>query len=112
MPVIAGEHTRWSAHRLSHTTLGTMDRNALVVVALCAGLVAGCGSDDSQLTQKQVERRVATLVGNNEGGHAEATCVEGSVDRVFRCEVAVNSIASTYEARVSKGGKKIELEKR
>lgn len=89
-----------------------MNRHPLVVVALCAGLIAGCGSDDAQLSQKQVERRVATLVGNNEGGHAEATCDEGSVERVFRCEVAVNSIASTYEARVSKGGKKIELEKR
>ena len=89
-----------------------MNPHALVVVAVCAGLIAGCGSGDTQLTRKQVEMRVATLVGDIEGGHAEATCAEGSVERVFRCEVAVNGIASTYEARVRKGGSKIELEKR
>ena len=87
-----------------------MNRVALVGVALCAGLIAGCGTVDTQLSPTQVERRVATLVGDNEGGHAEAKCVEGPEDRSFRCEVSVNAVSSTYDARVSQDGERILLE--
>lgn len=89
-----------------------MNRNALVVVALCAGLVAGCGNTDVQPDKKQVERRVATLVGDNEGGAAEAKCVKLSEAPDYRCEVSVNGVGSTYEARVKMRGEKIELKKR
>ena len=88
-----------------------MNRVALLVVALCAGLVTGCGNTDVQPDLTQVERRVATLVGDNEGGAAEATCVKAPGVRAYRCEVSVNAIASTYDATVSEDGEKIELEK-
>ena len=88
-----------------------MNRNALVVVALCAGLVAGCGNTDVQPDLTQVERHVATLVGDNEGGAAEAKCVRVAGVRAYRCEVSVNAIASTYDATVSKDGEKIKLKK-
>ena len=89
-----------------------MKRNALAVVALCAGLVAGCGNTDVQPDLTQVERRVATLVGDNEGGAAEAKCARESAARAYKCEVSVNGLKSTYGARVSANGEKIELEKR
>ena len=89
-----------------------MSRTAPVVAALCAGLIAGCGSDDGKLTHTQVERRVATLVGDNEGGAAEAKCVKLSEAPDYRCEVSVNGVGSTYEARVKMRGEKIELKKR
>jgi hypothetical protein len=88
-----------------------MNRNALVVAALCAGLVAGCGNTDVQPDLTQVERRVATLVGDNEGGAAEAKCAKAAGVRTYRCEVSVNAIASTYDATVSPDGEKIELKK-
>lgn len=89
-----------------------MNRNALVVVALCAGLVAGCGNTDVQPDLTQVERRVGTLVGDNEGGAAEAKCAAASGVRAYECEVSVNGLKSTYGARVSADGEKIELDKR
>lgn len=98
-------------NRLGHGTLGAMNRSVLVVAALCAGLIAGCGSN-APLTLTQVERRVAKLVGDNQGGHAEAKCVELSEDRAFRCDVSVNAVPSTYDARVSKHGERIELDER
>lgn len=88
-----------------------MNRHGLLVVALCAGLIAGCGTDEPELATSQVERRVATLVGDNDGGHAEAKCVKLAEDRAYRCEVSVNGVASTYEARHKKNTEKIELEK-
>jgi|AntDryMetagUQ255_1029468.scaffolds.fasta_scaffold10643_2 hypothetical protein len=84
-----------------------MNRNALVVVALCAGLT-GCVPENTQPTLTQVERRVATLVGDNEGGAAEAKCV-GTEARAFRCEVSVNGLSSTYDAHLK--GERIELDK-
>jgi len=84
-----------------------MNRNALVVVALCAGLT-GCVPENTQPTLMQVERRVATLVGDNEGGAAEAKCV-GTEARAFRCEVSVNGLSSTYDAHLK--GERIELDK-
>lgn len=89
-----------------------MNRHALTVVALCAGLIAGCAEDDTDINLTQVERRVAKLVGDTERGAAEAKCVELTPNRSFRCEVSVNSIASTYDARVSEKGEHVELEKR
>ncbi|MDP1846384.1 MAG: hypothetical protein Q8K79_01220 [Solirubrobacteraceae bacterium] len=89
-----------------------MLRRAAVVVVLCAGLVAGCGNTDVQPDLSQVERRVGTLVGDNEGGAAEARCTEASADRAYECEVSVNGLKSTYGARVSANGEKIELEQR
>jgi len=89
-----------------------MNRNALVVVGLCTGLVAGCGNTDVQPDLTQVERRVGTLVGDNEGGAAEAKCARASAARAYECEVSVNGLKSTYGARVSANGEKIELEKR
>ncbi len=86
-----------------------MNRNALVVVAVCAGLIAGCSTDEPELAKTQVERRVATLVGDDKGGHAEAKCEALSEDRAYRCEVSVNGVASTYEARHKKNSEKIEL---
>ena len=88
-----------------------MNRIALLVVALCGGLVTGCGNTDVQPDKTQVERRVATLVGDNEGGAAEAKCVEAAGVRAYRCEVSVNAIASTYDATVSPDGEKIKLKK-
>ena len=93
-------------------TLGGMNRHALVVIAVCAGLVAGCGSRDQPLSRKEVERQVSTLVGDTKGGDAEAKCVELPTDRVFRCQVSVNAVAGTYEARLSKSGERIELKER
>ncbi len=89
-----------------------MLRNASIVVVLCADLVAGCGNTDVQPDLTQVERRVGTLVGDNEGAVAEATCAEGSEARAYECEVSVNGQKSTYGAHVSANGEKIELEKR
>jgi hypothetical protein len=89
-----------------------MNRNALVAVALCAGLVAGCGNTDVQPDLTQVERRVGTLVGDDEGAHAEATCARASAARAYECEVSVNGLKRTYGVRVSADGEKIELEKR
>jgi hypothetical protein len=89
-----------------------MNRTACVVVALCAGLVAGCGNTDVQPDLTQVERRVGTLVGDNESAHAEAKCAAGSEARAYECEVSVNGLKSTYGARVSADGEKIELEQR
>jgi hypothetical protein len=88
-----------------------MLRNAVVVV-LCAGLVAGCGNTDVQPDLTQVERRVGTLVGDNESAHAEAKCAKGSEARAYECDVSVNGQKSTYGARVSANGEKIELEPR
>ena len=89
-----------------------MLRNASIVAALCAGLVAGCGNTDVQPDLTQVERRVGTLVGDNESAHAEAKCTRASGPRAYDCEVSVNGLKSTYGARVSANGEKIELEKR
>lgn len=89
-----------------------MLRTGCVVAALCAGLTAGCGNTDAQPDLKQVERRVGTLVGDNEGAAAEATCVQGAAERAYRCELSVNGLKSAYDARVSADGEKIELEKR
>jgi hypothetical protein len=88
-----------------------MLRNAVVVV-LCAGLVAGCGNTDVQPDLTQVERRVGTLVGDNESAHAEAKCAKGSEARAYECDVSVNGQKSAYGARVSANGEKIELEPR
>jgi len=88
-----------------------MLRSAAVVV-LCAGLAAGCGNTDVQPDLTQVERRVGTLVGDNESAHAEAKCAKGSEARAYECEVSVNGLKSTYGARVSADGEKIELEQR
>lgn len=85
-----------------------MNRSALVVLALCAGLT-GCVAENTQPTLTQVERRVATLIGDNEGGAAEAKCVE-TEDRAFRCEVIVNGVPSTYDAHLK--GERIQLDKR
>lgn len=82
-----------------------MIRHALVALALCAGL-AGCVPEDTQPTLTQVERRVATLVGDTEGAAAEAKCVE-TADRAFRCEVSVNGAPSTYDAHLK--GERIQL---
>ena len=87
-------------------------RTALVIAALCAGLVAGCGNTDVQPDLTQVERHVGKLVGDNESAHAEAKCAKGSEARAYECEVSVNGLKSTYGARVSADGEKIELEKR
>jgi hypothetical protein len=84
-----------------------MKRNALVVVALCAGLI-GCVPENTQPSLTQVERRVATLVGNTESGAAEAKCVK-TADRAFRCEVSVNGVSSTYDAHLK--GERIQLAK-
>jgi hypothetical protein len=89
-----------------------MLRNPSVVVALCAGLLAGCGNTDVQPDLTQVERRVGTLVGDSETAHAEAKCARGSEARAYECEVSVNGQKSTYGARVSADGAKIELEQR
>ena len=88
-----------------------MNRTASLVVALCVGLVSGCGNVDVQPDKKQVERRVAKLVGDNEGGAAEAKCAAVAGVRAYRCEVSVNAIASTYDATVSANGEKIKLKK-
>ena len=85
-----------------------MNRTALVVLAVCAGL-GGCVPEDTQPTLTQVERRVATLVGDNEGAAAEATCTV-TADRAYECEVSVNGVPSTYEARLK--GERVQLEKR
>jgi hypothetical protein len=89
-----------------------MHRTALLVAALCAALVAGCGNTDVQPDRKQVERRVGTLVGDNEGAAAEATCIPGAAVRAYTCHVSVNGAASTYDASVSADGEKIELKQR
>lgn len=88
-----------------------MLRTAALVV-LCAGLVAGCGNTDVQPDLSQVERRVGTLVGDNESAHAEAKCAKGPEARAYECEVSVNGLKSTYGARVSADGEKIDLEQR
>jgi len=85
-----------------------MNRTALVVAAVCAGL-SGCVAENTQPTLNQVERRVATLVGDSEGGAAEAKCA-ATEDRAFRCEVSVNGVPSTYDARLK--GERIQLDKR
>jgi len=85
-----------------------MHRSAVAVVVVCAGLT-GCVPEKTHPSLLQVERRVATLVGDNEGGHAEAKCAELS-DRAFRCELSVNGVPSTYDARLE--GERIQLEKR
>lgn len=95
-----------------HATLGGVNRHVLIVIALCAGLLAGCGADNSRLALTQVERRVAKLVGDNESGHAEAKCTEVTEDRLFRCDVSVNALKSTYDAHISENGGRIELDKR
>lgn len=84
-----------------------MHRTALVVVALCAGLT-GCVAENTSPTLSQVERRVATLVGDTDGGAAEAKCV-ATADRAYRCEVSVNGVSSTYDAQLK--GERIALEK-
>jgi hypothetical protein len=84
-----------------------MNRHALVVLVLCAGLL-GCVPENTHPTRSQVERRVATLVGNTEGGAAEATCVK-TADRAYRCEVSVGGVSSTYDAGLK--GEKIQLTK-
>jgi hypothetical protein len=83
-----------------------MKRTALVLLGLCAGLT-GCVPENTQPTLTQVERRVATLVGDDAGGAAEAKCV-ASADRAYRCEVSVNGMPSTYVARLK--GERIELD--
>ena len=88
-----------------------MHRTALVVAALCAGLVAGCGNTDVQPDRKQVERRVGTLVGDNEGAAAEAKCTPAAAVRAYTCHVSVNGVASTYDASVSADGEKIVVKK-
>jgi len=85
-----------------------MNRNALVLVALCAGLV-GCVPENTHPTLAQVERRVATLVGDTEGGAAEAKCA-ATADRAFRCELSVNGVSSMYDARLK--GERIQLDER
>jgi hypothetical protein len=84
-----------------------MNRNALVVLALCAGLT-GCVEENTHPTLSQVERRVATLVGDTEGGAAESKCVK-TQDRAYRCEVTVNGVASMYDAELK--GERIGLKK-
>jgi hypothetical protein len=84
-----------------------MKRHALVVLALGAGL-AGCVPENTHPTLNQVERRVATLVGNSESGAAEAKCAK-TADRAFRCEVSVNGMSSTYDAQLK--GERIQLAK-
>lgn len=82
-----------------------MNRNALVVLALCAGLT-GCVAENTQPTLMQVQRRVATLVGDTKSGAAESRCVK-SADRAYRCEVSVNGVSSAYDAQLK--GERIEL---
>lgn len=84
-----------------------MNRNALVVLVLCAGL-AGCVEENTHPTLNQVERRVGTLVGDTEGGHADAKCSK-TADRAYRCEVSVNGVASMYDAQLK--GERIALKK-
>lgn len=84
-----------------------MKRNALVVLALCAGLV-GCVPENTRPTLMQVERRVANLVGDTEGGAAEAKCFK-TEDRAYQCEVSVNGVPSKYDARLKH--ERIELKR-
>ncbi len=85
-----------------------MNRTALLAVALCAGLT-GCVAEDTHPTLTQVERRVATLVGDTESAAAEAKCA-ATAERAYRCEVNVNGVPSSYDARLE--GERIELVKR
>jgi hypothetical protein len=85
-----------------------MRRTALVVVALCTGL-AGCVKENTDPSLNQVERRVATLVGDTESAAAESKCTK-TADRAYRCEVSVNGVSSTYDATLK--GERIQLEKR
>ena len=84
-----------------------MNRQALGVLALCAGLI-GCVEENTHPTLDQVERRVAILVGDTDGGHADAKCAK-TAERVYRCELSVNGMPSTYDATLK--GERIELKK-
>jgi hypothetical protein len=84
-----------------------MKRNALVVLALCAGLT-GCVAENTRPSLSQVERRVATLVGDTESGAAESKCVK-TQDRAYRCEVTVNGVSGMYDAQLK--GERIALKK-
>ena len=84
----------------------------LVGVMLAAALATGCGSENTGLDRTQVEDRVATEVGTNEGDTAKAECVEGSKDRTFRCEVTVENATSRYDVLVSKDGERLQLDQR
>ena len=74
--------------------------------------MTGCGSDDDGLSRTEVEDRVAKEVGKAEGARASAACVEGSADRTFRCKVTIANVTSTYEARVSKDGERVQIDER
>ena len=84
-----------------------MKRHALVILALCTGLV-GCVPENVYPTLDQVERRVARLVGDTEPGAAESKCVK-TADRAYTCEVSVNGTSSTYDATLK--GERIQLKK-
>jgi hypothetical protein len=84
-----------------------MHRTALVLLALCAGLV-GCVPENTHPNLNQVERRVGTLVGDNDGGAAEAKCHK-TAERAYQCEVTAHGMASMYEATLK--GERIALKK-
>jgi len=83
-----------------------------VLVAVATLALTACGSDDGGLSRTQVEDRVSREVGENEAKRATAACVEGSEERTFRCKVTVENSISTYEARVSKDGERVQIDQR